>query len=196
VSLSGAGSRDPEGEGLTYAWDFGDGTTGSGPAVSHRYAAGVGYPVRLTVTDPLGAAHTSERTVEARDRTTSAPPAALARLSLPRSGLRVSSRGVLSLKLTNPGALTSIGDLKLTTATRVRIGSARARRVTLGDAAFILAPRANRTVRLKLSKSGRKLVAKLRKVPVVVTWRAQERGGSRTGSGRASAKVLAPKRRR
>ena len=30
VSFSGAGSTDPQGEALTYAWNFGDGNTGTG----------------------------------------------------------------------------------------------------------------------------------------------------------------------
>lgn len=38
-----------------YNWDFGDGTTGSGSAVSHTYAAVGLYNVKLTLTDALGA---------------------------------------------------------------------------------------------------------------------------------------------
>jgi hypothetical protein len=30
ISFSGAGAGDPDGDALTYAWDFGDGNTGSG----------------------------------------------------------------------------------------------------------------------------------------------------------------------
>ena len=36
---------------LTYAWDFGDGSTGSGVSPQHTYAAGGTYTVTLTVTD-------------------------------------------------------------------------------------------------------------------------------------------------
>ncbi len=38
----------------SYAWDFGDGTTGSGATVQHSYAVGGTYYVRLTVTDQKG----------------------------------------------------------------------------------------------------------------------------------------------
>jgi PKD repeat protein len=38
----------------TFAWDFGDGSTGSGPAPSHTYAAAGTYTVRLTVVDGGG----------------------------------------------------------------------------------------------------------------------------------------------
>jgi PKD repeat protein len=41
--------------GLGYAWDFGDGTTGSGASPSHAYAQTGSYVARLTVTDKDGA---------------------------------------------------------------------------------------------------------------------------------------------
>lgn len=37
-----------------WAWDFGDGTAGSGPRVTHRYATAGHFPVKLTVTDSNG----------------------------------------------------------------------------------------------------------------------------------------------
>ena len=49
------GSNDPDGDALTYAWDWGDGTTGSGVTASRTYAATGVYTVRLTVTDSRGA---------------------------------------------------------------------------------------------------------------------------------------------
>ena len=39
----------------TFAWDFGDGTGGTGDAVTHRYAAPGNYTPTVTATDPLGA---------------------------------------------------------------------------------------------------------------------------------------------
>ena len=55
VTLSGAASSDPDGDVLTYAWDFGDGTTGTGKTPQHTYADNGNYVVTLTVTDPAGA---------------------------------------------------------------------------------------------------------------------------------------------
>ncbi len=53
VAFDGAASADPDGDALTYAWQFGDGTTGTGPVVQHAYAATGAYEVALTVSDGL-----------------------------------------------------------------------------------------------------------------------------------------------
>ena len=63
VTFSGTGSTDPDGTVVTYAWAFGDGTTGSGPTVSHSYASGMSYTVRLTVTDNGGASAAATQAV-------------------------------------------------------------------------------------------------------------------------------------
>jgi subtilisin family serine protease len=49
-SFNGSASSDTDGSIATYAWTFGDGSTGSGATASHTYAAGT-YTVTLTVTD-------------------------------------------------------------------------------------------------------------------------------------------------
>lgn len=53
ISLDGGGSTDPEGDALTYAWDFGDGDTGAGPSVLHSYGLPGVYDVCLVVSDGL-----------------------------------------------------------------------------------------------------------------------------------------------
>lgn len=53
--FDGTGSWGGDGGILSYAWNFGDGTTtDSGPAVSHAYSASGTYTVTLTVTDAKG----------------------------------------------------------------------------------------------------------------------------------------------
>ena len=49
-----ARAEDPDGKIKTYAWDFGDETTGSGPVVKHAYSIPGQYTVLLTVSDDKG----------------------------------------------------------------------------------------------------------------------------------------------
>ncbi|MCW2578111.1 MAG: Glucose/sorbosone dehydrogenase [Modestobacter sp.] len=64
VTFDGSASGDLDGDAITYDWDFGDGTRGTGPQVPHTYPAGTSQTTaRLTVTDPQGATGTAEVTV-------------------------------------------------------------------------------------------------------------------------------------
>ena len=69
-TFDGRGSTDPDGTIATYAWTFGDGTTGTGPTPSHTYTTAGDHPVTLTVTDDDGAASTPATTTV----TVSPPP--------------------------------------------------------------------------------------------------------------------------
>jgi len=51
IAFDGSASYDADGSPLSYAWDFGDGTTGTGVAPSHVYAAAGDYTVTLVVND-------------------------------------------------------------------------------------------------------------------------------------------------
>ena len=65
LRLSGEGSSDPDGDKLTYRWDFGDGTTASvtAPTTTHQYARAGNYTVRLTVDDGRGGTDSTTATV-------------------------------------------------------------------------------------------------------------------------------------
>ncbi len=54
LAFDGAGSVDPDGGIASFAWDFGDGATASGPAVRHAFEKPGLYTVRLTVHDTTG----------------------------------------------------------------------------------------------------------------------------------------------
>jgi surface protein len=51
IDFNASASTDPNNDALTFAWDFGDGATGSGETVSHTYTAAGEYTVVLTASD-------------------------------------------------------------------------------------------------------------------------------------------------
>jgi PKD repeat protein len=65
VQCTAAGSYDPDGDSLTYAWDFGDGETANGPSAQHTFIEG-SYEVSLEVSDGRGGIDTETRTIVAR----------------------------------------------------------------------------------------------------------------------------------
>ncbi len=73
VYFSGVGSYDPEGRSLSYAWDFGDGSIGTGVSTSHVYYSTGTYIVTLTVTDDEGATGSDTMTVRVIRRPTPPP---------------------------------------------------------------------------------------------------------------------------
>ena len=65
--------RDPAGIITSYSWDFGDGRTGRGATVGHRYEIAETYLVTLTITDDHGRSASVTRSVVVRGGT---PPTA------------------------------------------------------------------------------------------------------------------------
>ncbi|HZJ06798.1 MAG TPA: PKD domain-containing protein, partial [Nocardioidaceae bacterium] len=61
--FDGGGSTDSDGSIVSYNWDFGDSTLGSGANVQHAYTGPGDYQVKLTVTDDDGAASSKTTTV-------------------------------------------------------------------------------------------------------------------------------------
>ncbi|MGV6859045.1 MAG: PKD domain-containing protein [bacterium] len=79
VTFSSA-STDSDGSIVSYAWDFGDGSSSTDAAPQHEYAAIGSYTVSLTVTDDEGASGNSTTTITATE-VPNIPPTAQASAS-------------------------------------------------------------------------------------------------------------------
>jgi PKD repeat protein len=88
-NFDGSGSKDLNATITSYAWKFGDGTTGAGVTIGHTYAAGGSYNVTLAVTDSTGATGIQSKTVNVN-----APP--VASFTFTCSGLTCSFGGSAS----------------------------------------------------------------------------------------------------
>lgn len=75
VTFDGSESSDTDGTIVSYQWDFGDGSTGSGAIVHHTYATTGTYQVALTVTDNDGTSNTASISVAVVKQLTSLTPA-------------------------------------------------------------------------------------------------------------------------
>ena len=76
VAFSSAGSLDPDGSIVTYAWDFGDGNTSATANPSHTFVAAGTYNVSLTVTDDAGDSTTDATTATIEAIVVNSPPTA------------------------------------------------------------------------------------------------------------------------
>lgn len=66
VTFDAAGSSDPDGDALTYEWDFGDGSPrATGARASHRYEQAGTYMATLRVSDNRGATGTARLRIDA-----------------------------------------------------------------------------------------------------------------------------------
>ena len=54
ITADGSDSSDSDGNVASYAWTFGDGSSGTGKSVDHNYTTAGTYDVKLTVTDDQG----------------------------------------------------------------------------------------------------------------------------------------------
>ena len=68
VNFSSAGSSDPEGVPLTYAWNFGDNVTSTAANPTHIYTQAGTYSARLTVSDGVNSSTSSPITISVGNR--------------------------------------------------------------------------------------------------------------------------------
>jgi PKD repeat protein len=89
VQFSSAGSFDPDGSIIAFAWDFGDGGTASEADPSYTYSAAGIYQATLTVTDDQGTTDDTSLTV-----TVSEPELHVGAQTVTREQVRKRARGV------------------------------------------------------------------------------------------------------
>jgi glucose/arabinose dehydrogenase/PKD repeat protein len=65
TTLDASASTDPDGDALSYTWQFGDGSQGTGKSVKHTYTKAGKYDVVLTVRDDKGASSSQTLRVDA-----------------------------------------------------------------------------------------------------------------------------------
>ncbi|MBW3697737.1 PKD domain-containing protein [Vibrio sp. T187] len=63
ISFSSAGSKDQDGQIVSYLWDFGDGSTSTQANPTHQFSSAGSYSVSLTVTDDGGASDSATITL-------------------------------------------------------------------------------------------------------------------------------------
>lgn len=66
---------DPDADGISVNWDFGDGTSGSGSSTTHQYSSAGAYSVLVKVTDTRGGVATSTFDVTVSSATNTPPTA-------------------------------------------------------------------------------------------------------------------------
>ncbi|HTO68373.1 MAG TPA: LamG-like jellyroll fold domain-containing protein [Myxococcota bacterium] len=89
VNFSSAGTHDPEGQTVTYSWNFGDGTTSTAANPTHTYATAGPYIARLTASDGVSNTLSSDL-----DITVGNPP--VPTLLTPANGLVFKAGDVIS----------------------------------------------------------------------------------------------------
>jgi len=77
VSFDASGSSDPDGDPLTFDWNFGDGATASGASPNHTYNSAGTYTATVIVSDGNGGSDSASLTISATDPGGNNPPLAV-----------------------------------------------------------------------------------------------------------------------
>jgi uncharacterized delta-60 repeat protein len=104
VAFDGRGSADPDGTIVSHAWDFGDGSTGTGATASHSYATRGTYTARLTVRDGYGLTATATQAITVNPVIAPPGPPILRGLAIKPAKFRAAPRG---------GSISSKGGAKI-----------------------------------------------------------------------------------
>ncbi len=135
VSFDGSGSSDEDGTIASYAWDFGDGSNGTGVNPTHAFAGPGLFTVTLTVTDDGGATDTATTTADISDEPNTMPEAA---------DDSYTTNEDTSLNVAAPGVLTNDTDADGDTLTATMVTGVSNGTLTLNpDGSFNYMPNVN-----------------------------------------------------
>ncbi len=112
LNVTGESSSDPDGDALSYLWEYGDGTvnTAENP-LAKEYSTPGTFLLRLTVTDPWGASSLATQSITVTPRGSSGGSASSTTFSTPTCSSRVSTAKVtINEILPNPSGSDATGE--------------------------------------------------------------------------------------
>nr|BAL58420.1 hypothetical protein HGMM_OP1C115 [Candidatus Acetothermum autotrophicum] len=115
VHFSGATSTDPDGQIVSYVWNFGDGAQGNGMFTEHEYTKKGSFVVTLTVTDDKGASSSVKGTVFVIEPPAPPPPSSSGRTDKIENDLIIYTRTV-------PDTLSSNETFTVTVVVTAKVG--------------------------------------------------------------------------
>ena len=168
-----------------YSWNFGDGTTGTGPSVYHTYAKGGNYPVTLSVKDRGGNTATITQTVQVLGDNGQPVPATppsggnggngssgslTAHLQLLPQSLKSVLKYGIEVRVTSNKAANGIASVWISRAAakraHIQVGKSRYVRIGIGTVSSV--KNGTVTLRLHLSKATAKKLAHVGHVTMTV----------------------------
>jgi PKD domain len=159
VNLASTGSQASNAagvcQGASFAWNFGDGSTGTGATVSHQFSAG-NHTVTLTVANSCGSSATTTRVIAVADKTAPAVSASIARRI--KFSKLAAGKLVLSLKSSENATATIAGKIPASIAKQA--AAAKLSRTVVRKTARLKANKRTK-VHLKLSRKARSGLASL-----------------------------------
>jgi PKD repeat protein len=181
ITFDGAHSSDPDhGDSLTYAWSFDDGATATGATVTHAFTTPGAHTATLSVADPTGltSKHTTTVTVTSPPAPTTSQPTSPTPTTSPTaptspSGMTANPGPPHLVVLGKPSVNGNKVTLKLvctgsTSCTGIRVTETANKTAQVASARLSLEPGQTKAITLALNGKGKRLLAHLGKLPVVI----------------------------